>query len=448
MPGRYTKLNGQKNGKTMFKVDPNKFLFNVDTLWLNVAIDNYNEVMNKSLELQTSLEGTHTLLSFLDQGRTHSLDNHDPAFLRVDLKNYDSPLLFEVNPGQRPIYFASIRNDDIAIYFRKRQKETVDYAVKVQINQFILWEKGVEAAFQEAMSVLRQFGFKTLNAKINRIDFACHSDQFDWTLDDLKKFSFPQSAAGKTRLPDFFRLDPIEGTFETMIQGDRTRRQIRIYNKSIEIKEKKKYYFTELYEKHNMNPDAVWNIEIELRHDFISQLRRADEKGKERSIFDDFERCLKEGGLAELFTFAVKDFNHDSPFWRQYVKGDPSSKFYQTDGFSIIRDKQIDQNFDREVAQILGRLQLAVLKSNDKSLDHALHILKEKVEERGIDFSEKAVKKASKMHNDSINSTISASFEDDSIFSILKHKDKDQLKIEREQAKKKLLTPRQKKDLS
>ncbi len=94
-------------------------------------------------------------------------------------------------------------------------------------------------AYAESLGVLMSFGFATGKAKMNRIDFAVHSDQWKWILDDLKTFEYPRNFKDDNK-PDFFRLDPCSGEFETVYFGNRTRLQLRIYNKTKEIMKKEK----------------------------------------------------------------------------------------------------------------------------------------------------------------------------------------------------------------
>lgn len=394
MPSSYSAPNGkQPNGKPRFKPDEKKYLYNIDTLWLNADALNYDEVMEERL--------LHTL----QNGREHLLDTGDHQFIEVNLHGYENPLNFKVFPGDPPLYQYSIRNDDIAIYFSKKKREN-NLPMRIQINQFILWDKGVHKAYFEALCILTGLGFVPGRTQLNRVDFAVHSDQWQWNLKDLEKFSYPKNIADDNK-PNFWRLDPATGDFETVYYGDRKRCQLRIYNKSKESKRKGKEYFLDMYERLGMDKHNVWNVEIEVRRPFIKECK--DLFGNR--LFDDFELVLNENRLADLWSYLMTMYSHPSAHWSCISDGSPNKTFYKVDGYELMREKDIDSNFDREVAQIAGRLKIAVLKEEEYSLEKALDIFKERYEEIEVkqkkkDWEKEVVKRKKALHDNGINKTI------------------------------------------
>lgn len=397
MPPVYTKKDGIRNGVQRFKPDSKKYLCNIDTLWLNVNSYYYNDVMDAGLR------------DLLIEGRNAAYDGEDKSYIEVQLKGYENKLLFEIMPGNPPNYQYSIRNDDIAIYFSKNVREK-NPSMRIQINQFILWEKGVENAYREALEVLKALGFLPYDIKLNRIDFAVHSDQFRWTYQDMGTFRYPRNIADDNQ-PDWKRLDPVTGEFGTYYHGDRSRCQIRIYNKSKEIEDKKKYYFYDLYLKHGMDIKNVWNIEFEVRRPFLKDLIKESDENKR--LFDDFDYCLKNDGLSCLWSLLLERYNHNSAHWRMLHKfKNKHFLFNQKHGLSILKD--IDANFSREVAQIAGRLQMAVLSDDDYSIGNALskfideYTRQEEIRKKlGKDtWNDKIKKKKKKIHSYEINSTL------------------------------------------
>ncbi len=373
MPKSYTKPNGvSASGKVQYKPDPKKYLYNVDTLWLNADVENYDEIMEDGL------------LNTLVKGREFLLDTADHQFIELHITGYENPLSFKIFPGDPPMYQYSIRNDDIAIYFSKKRRDNY-MPMRIQINQFILWEKGIKQAYFEALCVLSALGFVSWKTQLNRVDFAVHSDQWQWNLKDLQNFDYPRNIADDNK-PNFWRLDPMTGDFQTVYYGDRKRCQLRIYNKSIESKRKKKQYFLDLYEKLGMDKDNVWNVEIEVRRPFIKECK--DFNGQ--ALFDDFELVLNENRLSDLWSYLMCMYKHPSPHWKLISVGSPYNSFYKVDGYELTRIKDLDSNFDREVAQIAGRLKLAVIKEEDDiSLDNAIEIFKRKYKEIEVDKKKK-----------------------------------------------------------
>ncbi|MFK4475786.1 hypothetical protein ABH897_005586 [Paenibacillus sp. RC73] len=385
MPASYTKKAGSDRGKDKYAPDPSRFVFNVDTLWYTFDAWNFDEVMAAGL-MQTLVEGKEVA----EEGR--------PDNIQVKLERYQYPATFQIEAGgQRPIYAYQIRNQDMAIFFAKKRRNDGTYPVKVQINQFKLWELGAQDAFLESLEVLTALGFAYEASKPNRIDLCVHSDQFQWTLDDLRGMEYPRNVADDNK-PDVLRIDPFTGIFETAYFGDRTRLQLRIYNKSVEIKKKGKDYFNQIYLDRGMNPDQVWNVEFEVHRDWLKGL--ANEETGEENVFDSMDFLLRLDGLSMLWSHLVGNkFTHNSAFWKVLRKGDPHQFTECRD--HLFRLQDIDTTKEREIAQIRGRLQKLILTEElPEDADMMVEAMKvfqtmfhdyERVKER--DFEEDVLKK-------------------------------------------------------
>lgn len=282
--------------------------------------------------------------------------------------------------------------------------------MKIQINQFVLWEKGVEKAYEESLNVLKSMGFLPHSAKLNRIDFACHSDQYTWNISDFKKFDYPRNFKDDNK-PNFFKVDVFTGAFESVYYGARKRLVLRIYDKSKEILDKNKQYFYEIYRQHGMDINNVWNIEFEVRRPYLKDLKAEDDTFK--TVYDDFDTCLREDGLSRLWSHLMDKYSHVSSHWSRLKQGD-ENKFKQIAQYNLTVEKDIDSNFDREVAQIAGRLMSAVITDEDYSLDNAIYKFREKLLDLERDDKRKAwhelvEKKKQMIHSDHINKTIKKS---------------------------------------
>lgn len=387
MPLNYTKSNGTVRGKKRYKPDPSKFLFNVDTLWFTYDALNYDEIMDTGFS------------SKLELGKVFA--ENDVGFkdyVQVKLERYDYPVTFEIEAhGQAPIYSYCIRNHDMAFYFsKKRRLDGRTFPVKVQINQFKLWEMGVRDAFTESLYVLAALGFCYEAAKPNRIDLCVHSDQWDWRVTDFQNFDYPRNFADDNK-PSFIKLDPCTWEFGTAYFGDRSRLQARIYNKSVEIKAKNKDYFNRLYESRGMDKDKIWNIEFEIHRDYLKGFANA-ETG-ETNVFDSMDFLLRIDGLSLLWTHLVKKFCHDTAFWKVLQQGDPD-KFVECKNY-LFRLKDIDTSKEREVAQIRGRLQKLVLNEDlpedadmfVESVKAFVSLCQDYEQEREKDYTEDVYKK-------------------------------------------------------
>lgn len=382
MPQSYTK----KKGKRFFP-DEKKFLFNIDTVWFNVNAENYQLAMDEYLG------------ELLREGREYLMDTDEKLLFDVDIPGYENKIVFEIHGGQPPLYQYSLRNDDIAIYFAKNERES-QLPMKVQINQSILWEKGLVNCYLEMDKILTSLGFVTGRVQLNRIDLCVHSDQFQFTLKDLEKFEYPRNIS-KDNFPNFMRLNPSTGEFETVYFGNRERLLLRIYNKSKESKRKGKDYFFDIYKKHGLNPDKVWNVEFEIRRPFLKEL--CDIHGIK--LFDDFDKVIAENRISLLWKMLMSMFTHDSAFWKILENG-KEGVFEKSEGF-IQRKKSRDYDAMREVAQIRGRLMTVFLNGTSANIDDAIARFKElnaKYEEKKEkDFSSDLINKRRKVHDEQLN---------------------------------------------
>lgn len=391
MPSSYSKPNGiLKSGTQRYKPDQDKYLYNVDTFWYNVGAENYAEIMDDGLR------------DLLIKGREYNSDYDDSMVIEIPLEGYSNPIEFEILHGQKPLYQYSIRNNDIAIYFSKNVRDG-QLPMKVQINQFILWEKGLYKAYLESKSILESFGFNVDVTKLNRVDFAVHSDQFQWKQEDFKTFEYPRNIA-MDNFPDWKRLDPNTGSFETVYFGSRSSCLLRIYNKSIEVKKKKKDYFLDLYESKGMDVDNVWNVEFEVHRQFIKECK--DLEGAR--LFDDLEDVFKEDRLSLLWSYLMKMYNHKSAHWTQLKKG-KKGIFEKSTGY-LDRRKDNNCNAYRETAQIRGRLMTFVMNDGDYSFEKALskfiEMNRDYEESTSKSWIDDVEKRKSRFHDEAINGTI------------------------------------------
>lgn len=396
MPQLYTKPHGKKrNGDPRFAPDESKYLFNIDTFWFNARSYMYEEIMSRGLR------------DILIAGREYASENHDFMTLEVKLEGYKNPLEFNIQMGQAPHYQYSLRNDSIAIYFTKSERETGSL-MKVQINQFLLWDKGIYKAYQEGLEVLKYLGFLPYELKMNRIDFAVHSDQFDWDLKDVELLTYPSNIANDN-FPDFRRVDLSSGRFGTYYHGTRQRLFLRLYDKSKEILDNKKYYFNQIYHEHDMNTEKVWNFEIEVGRDYLRDLKE-EEDGQIINIFDDLEYCFENDGLSKLWSHLINKYYHPSKHWTILSNGD-LSKFNKINNYNLKIEKDIDSNYDREINQIRGRLVLGVVNEEDTSIDNAIRKFKERYFDndelnKRTEFENIVRNKKSQIHSNEINKTI------------------------------------------
>src|SRR5690606_17561874 len=119
--------------------DPKKYLYNIDTFWFNCRSHFYQEIMDSGL--RDKLASGRSLVT--DEG-------FEKEKIELKIPNYENMIEFKIMGGNPPAYSYSIRNDSMAIYFRKNEVEEGSL-MRVQLNQFLLWEKGFERAYNESL---------------------------------------------------------------------------------------------------------------------------------------------------------------------------------------------------------------------------------------------------------------------------------------------------------
>lgn len=394
MPQSYTK----RKSKVQMMPDPERYLFNIDTIYYTVEIRNYDAVMDSWLR------------DVLENGRNVYYDSAegDPLeTISLDVHNYENPVLFEIMGGQKNSGSYSIRNNDYALYFRKSDNTHGTFPVKVQINQIKIWSLGYWGAYEESLQLLIALGFDFNQCKPNRIDPCVHSDQMQWNLEDLKKFEYPRDVK-KTNTPNFIHLDPVTGDFETVYYGSRNSGcLLRIYFKSLQAIKKDKSFFLELYKERGLDPDKVWNVEFELSRKFLKDFINPDTF--EHGFFDHMENLLSPRGLSFLWSFLMSKFKHPSAHWSVIQNGDVSKFTYIEE--KMVRHRDIDTSKEREILQIAGRMKNIVSNvptEEGKELDKAIEIFKKGYMEisatREKNFSEELKSKRLKVVDNKINS--------------------------------------------
>jgi uncharacterized protein YoxC len=388
LPQNYTLSNGKKSTVP----DPKRFLFNVDTLYFTVNVEDYNYTMNTGMRL----------LETLEQGHEYALRNEGlNDVVSLKLPRYEEKIEFKIMSFGKKVYRYQLRNQDFAIYFMSTHDENSNFPIFVEINQFKLWQLGVIDAYLESLEILALLGFNVISCKPSRIDLCCHTDQFDFRMSDFKKVKSPPNMP----INSVIRPDYIEDTFQTVYWGNRNYYQLRIYDKSTELFKKNKFHFLQIYEKYGLDQSKVWNIEFELSRKFLKNVKVDGES----NFFDDVDNLISEKGLSALWTELTSNKfsmlrnldKKDSllPFWRIILAGNKGengkSVFHQTNDY-MSRVKEIDDSIEGEIAQIFGRLtKFAVADEIPEGVDEFNYsvskfyeLAHEYMKEKNKDFSE------------------------------------------------------------
>ena len=310
--------------------------------------------------------------------------------LREDVENATidiSGWAFEVLGNGSRGYAYILHNDEYEIRIAKYRSDNEDmYPIFVRIKQDGLWSNTPQGAYKGVIAWIG-FTFGCVKAvKISRADLCCHTDQFQFTQDDIDRFR------GKHRKETIRRCDKKVVGFEL---GERTSPVfLRIYNKTKEVMEKgQKLWFFTVWGNEGADVSNVWNIEFELKRDFFKEIQV-------ETVDQFFER------LRDIWLYLTTDWIEFVDFNNNHIsrcsvneKWVALSKTYDTECSRgrIKRDRQTSIDSKNLIPQISGYMTKfgAMLKENDigNVFKLAIESVKDYFDQKGITFTDRANEK-------------------------------------------------------
>ena len=310
--------------------------------------------------------------------------------LREDMENAIidiSGWAFEVLGNGARGYAYILHNDEYEVRIAKYRSDNEDmYPLFIRIKQDGLWGNTPQGAYKGVMAWIRLTFGHVKAVKISRADLCCHTDQFQFTQNDIDRFR------GKYRKETIRRSDK---QLVGMEFGERTSPVfLRIYNKTKEVMEKgQKLWFFSAWGKEDADVSNVWNIEFELKRDFFKEIQV--------ETVDQFFERLRDIWLyltTEWIDFADLD---NARFSRCSVNKEWAalSKSYDTECSrgQIKREKQTQIDSKTLIPQICGYMTKfgAMLKENDiyNVFKLAIQSVNDYFEEKGMTFTDRANEK-------------------------------------------------------
>ncbi len=234
-------------------------LANVDYLSATIDIEDYEKVAN----------GLLILLEEKKEEAKHIAKESVNSITYVQLRSrLGEPrwIDFQVMPNGAPRYAYILHNDSFEIKLAQYRAKNEDvYPVQIRIKSEILWSLGVQRAWDELKNIIESSVGKIIEARISRLDLACHTDLIDFNTDHLERFK------GNHITDQLIRENrEVSG----LNFGSRSTKKIyvRIYDKSLEVRKKgNKNWFYDIWSKNNA-VGKVWNVEYELNRDIFKEL--------------------------------------------------------------------------------------------------------------------------------------------------------------------------------
>ena len=228
-----------------------KTITNIDTIYFLLDIENYEKNCNDILSyLQIKKENANL------RKETNNLIDE-----LVTLNN----LQFKIYPNGTKGFAFILKNDYFEISISKyRSKISGFKPIKIRISAEALWSLGILKSYEIITNwIIQTFGNITQES-VYRIDLACHSNiDFISNYKDSYKGDFKKQTVSYSG-----------NNINALCFGSRNNKNIycRIYNKTLEIQEtRNKTWFKEIWYKNGLEISNVWNLEFEIKSDFLRE---------------------------------------------------------------------------------------------------------------------------------------------------------------------------------
>lgn len=328
------------------------FIPMVDTLAAIVDIENYQMAAGSIIELLEEKKNEAKLVAA----------NNASEKVLVKLNNKT----FYMLPSGAKGYAYILHNDSYEVklaQFRSRNEDFFPIFIKIKSEH--LWSAGVSKAWNEIVSWLKETVGNITNNKINRMDLCCHTDKLCLDENDIETFqgNYHEDVIHRYRR----KVNAV--TF-----GSRNNQKIycRIYNKSLEVKQKKqKLWFYDIWKNAGLDIDNVWNVEFELDRGIFKDINLETVEDALNNIKSLWEYCTKEWLVKKVRGRTRIERCDVDDTWRQlqYI-------FSDYKGESLIkREKQLQAGAMALLPSIIGNITSFAARSGISDIDQNIQII-------------------------------------------------------------------------
>lgn len=306
---------------------------NIDTLYLLVDIKNYERNAEKILDfLKEEKEKAKKILSDNSNLKHQILING---------------VYFELLPNGSKGYAYLLHNNGYEVKISQFKSGIESFSpLQIRISSEYLWSKG----YIESWKIIKEWIEKTFGKieknKISRVDICTHSSGIDF-IDNYQnsyKGSFKKTGVTYTG-----------NNINCLTFGSRKGKNIycRIYDKTLEIREtKRKSWFIDIWLKNNINIENVWNLEFELKSEFLREFNIVTIEDLEQRLKDIWFYCTTE--------WLVKVNRINTRIERCPINEEWKELQHAYDDFlskgMIKRKKQVDMDADILIPNIVGNI--------------------------------------------------------------------------------------------
>lgn len=307
------------------------FVSNIDTICILVDIENYEVSAKEILELL----GTEKE----EAKQTLTIDNTHKHFLQI------GDMTFELLTSGTKGYSYILQNSAYKVYIAKYKAKLPSFTpIQIRISSEYLWAYGVRTTWNSMYNWLVENFGNVIKEKVCRLDLCTHVSNVDFINDYEKNYK------GAFKKSQIFKTNNI---INAITFGSRQNKNIycRIYNKTLEIKEKKhKNWFTDIWRNNNMNIENVWNVEFEIKSVLLKRFNIENVNDVMKHIRDLWEFCTREWLVKIDRTNSRVERCRTNKEWEKIQ----NAFFYLSNSGLIEREKQISMDADILIPNIAG----------------------------------------------------------------------------------------------
>ncbi len=327
-----------------------KFISNIDTICILLDIENYEEIAQDTLEL-LEIEKEKTKKQLI----SNSLYKN---YIKVGNMN------FEILSVGTKGYSYILQNSAYKIYVSKYLPKLRAFApIQIRISSEYLWSAGINETWSIIYNwVVENFG-NVIREKVCRLDLCTHVSNIEFTT------NFENTYKGQYKKCQIFRTND---KINAITFGSRQNKNIycRIYNKTLEIQEKKhKNWFYDIWKNNNMSTDNVWNIEFEIKSEFLNKFNIITVNDVLLHIKDLWEFCTTKWLIKIDNTNTRKERCKTNSDWEKIQ----NAFFYLPNTGLIARNKQLNMDADILIPTIAGFIISYATKKQLKTLEETIN---------------------------------------------------------------------------
>ena len=230
-------------------------ILGIDTIEFGIDVNNYDENFTKFLDK-------------LEELKTLSQEHNKEEIFNIGGIN------FTVKSKGQGFYSYKIECNDFYICFMKHDIKK-NSPIYVRFMSEFLWKYGYEQCYFLFIEWFNNLNLQMISTRISRLDLCFDTEEIEFIISDKENFVTRAKKIDVHYIEEKKAINSehyIGNTFSGFVIGRGSPLSCRIYNKSLEIKNKKDWFHS-IWKKYNYNSDNdVWRVEFQARRKVLKEL--------------------------------------------------------------------------------------------------------------------------------------------------------------------------------